>query len=454
MNLRSQIKNTFDKKFVKFLFVGLLYNGWATWMKEPLLFFGNFVILDAYFTRVVHWRFWRKKNPSSKKQFLINEWLDALIFAILAAVFIRIFIVEAYTIPSPSMEKTLLTGDYIFVSKLHYGPKLPNTPLSFPFTHHTMPLLKTKSYVTWLEMPYKRLGGLSRIKRGDVIVFNYPDGDSVSTVFQAEVSYYQLIRLFGRKEVRSNTDEYGEIIYRPVDKRENFIKRCMALPGDTIRIEKGIVFVNGNQEQFPDGGQFNYFIKTDGSELPAQALEDYDITLRQEYFNPSTRTYNMPLTNNAATELQKLDLIKGFRKAENRDAAFSNSSIFPHHKNFLWTEDHFGPLYIPKKGDVVALNLDNLALYERIITAFEGNKLDVNGNRILINGRPSLTYQFKMNYYFMVGDNRHNSADSRYWGFVPENHIVGKAFFIWLSIDYSDTEKKEIRWHRLFKKID
>ncbi len=454
MSLKTRINNTFDRKFIKFLIVGTSYNLWATWMGEPFLFFGNFIILDGIFTKVVHWNFWRKKNPETKQRFLINEWLDAIIFAVIAAMFIRIFLVEAYTIPSPSMEKTLLTGDYIFVSKLHYGPKLPNTPLSFPFTHHTMPFLNKKSYVTWLEMPYKRLRGFSKIKRGDVIVFNYPDGDTVSTAFRSEASYYQLIRLFGRKEVRSNKEEYGEIIYRPVDKRENFIKRCMGLPGDTLTIENGIVYVNDIKETFPSGSQFNYYIKTDGSEFPDEALKEFDITLKQEYFNPSTRTYNIPLTGKAASNVQQLEFIRGFRKADNRDAAFSNSTIFPHHKNFLWTEDHFGPLYVPKKGDVVALNKENLPLYERIITAFEGNQIETDGNTVWINNKPRLTYQFKMNYYFMIGDNRHNSADSRYWGFVPEDHIVGKAFFIWLSIDHNNSGSKRIRWHRVFSKIE
>lgn len=453
MTAKTGRKNIVDKKFVKFLMIGFLFNLWATWMEEPILFFGNFILFDLFYTKVVKWNFWKKRNPNTKTQFLLNEWMDAFIFAIVAAVFIRIFFIEAYTIPSPSMEQTLLTGDYIFVSKLHYGPKLPNTPLSFPFTHHTLPLIDKKSYVTWLQLPYKRLTGFSTIKKGDVIVFNYPDGDTVSTVFQSEASYYQLSRLFGREEVRSNKEEYGEIIYRPVDKRENFIKRCVALPGDTIYIERGIVYVNGQREKFPPGGQFNYYIKTDGSEIPTEALENFDIQLKNEYFNPSTRTYNIPLTQDAAAEIQHLEIIKGFRKAENRDAAFSNSTIFPHHKNYLWTEDHFGPLYIPRKNDVVVLNNKNLPLYYRIITTFENNRLDVVDGNIFINGQKTRTYQFEMDYYFMIGDNRHNSADSRYWGFVPENHIVGKAIFIWLSINHQEGGNKQIRWNRVFHKI-
>lgn len=454
MNLRNQLENTFDKTFIKFVIIGFFYNIWVMWIEEPFLFLGNFIILDAFFTHVVNWTFWRKKNPDSKKSALLNDWLDVIVFAIVAAIFIRIFMVEAYTIPSPSMEKTLLTGDYIFVSKMHYGPKLPNTPLSFPFTHHTMPLLNTKSYIPEPQLPYKRLKGFRKIKHGDVVVFNYPEGDSVSTVFQSEVSYYQLCRLFGREEVRSNKQEYGEIIYRPVDKRENFIKRCIGLPGDTVHIKNSIIYVNHKKEKIPEGLQFNYLIKTDGSEIPGQNLSDLDISLKTEYYNPTTRTYNIPLTLDQAAQIKKLDQIKGFRKSENRDAAFSNSTIFPHHKNFLWTEDHFGPLYIPKKGDVVTINKGNMPLYRRIITVFEGNDLQMIDDQVFINGVPTATYQFNMNYYFMVGDNRHNSTDSRYWGFVPENHIVGKAFFIWLSIDHEKSGSKKIRWNRVFRKIN
>jgi signal peptidase I len=374
--------------------------------------------------------------------------------AICGALILRIFFIEAYTIPSPSMQNTLLTGDYIFVSKIHYGPKMPVTPLSIPFTHHTLPFFEKNSYSDKIELPYKRLKGFSAIKKNDIIVFHFPEGDTISSVFQSETSYYQLCRLFGKSEVRGNVEDFGELIYRPVDKRENFIKRVVGTPGDTIEIKNGTAFINSIIEQDNKNIQFNYLIKTDGQEISTELLDSLNIDPEYREFDENSRAYKIPLTNEGYNIIRGFDYVKGIRREENKDAAFSNATIFPFVPNYPWTEDYYGPIYIPKKNETIDLNLWNLPIYRRIIESYEGNKIVINDNHIFINGELARTYTFKMNYFFVMGDNRHNSADSRYWGFVPEDHVVGKALFIWLSLN-KEKEKlmSKVRWDRFFKKI-
>jgi signal peptidase I len=388
--------------------------------------------------------FWKRdKDQPKKKKSVLREWLDAGIFAIIAATLIRTFIFEAYTIPTPSMEKTLLVNDYLFVSKISYGPRIPNTPLAVPFTHHTMPFTQyNKAYSEAVHWPYKRLPGFADVKRNDVVVFNFPEGDTVALEMQ-EQSYYALVRNAGRENVWNQF----HVASRPVDKRENYIKRCMAEAGDTLSIVNGVVFVNGKQAPIPPESERNYWVKTKGGDpLNPSRLEELGITPTPEgTYAQGVFRYN--LTPGNVESLKSFPVIESIEPYVNPQHAMVD--VFPHDTaNYPWTETNFGPLYIPKKGTTVKLTPENIAIYDRIISVYEENKLEMKDNQFIINGKPTDSYTFKMNYYWMMGDNRDNSLDSRFWGFVPEDHVVGKAWLIWMSYG-----KGSIRWSRLFQTI-
>ncbi|MEI6885604.1 MAG: signal peptidase I [Bacteroidota bacterium] len=384
------------------------------------------------------------------KKTVVREWVDAIIFAVIAASIIRIFFFEAYTIPTSSMEKTLLVGDYLFVSKVSFGPKVPNTPLTFPFVHHTLPLTEsTKSYLEWIKLPYYRFPGFAPVRNMDVVVFNYPDGDTLSTRFQSTASYYQLVRQYGRDVVWNNKQEFGDIIARPVDKRENFIKRCIGIAGDSIRIVDRKVYINGKEEQNPGQRQFKYLVKTDGSPINSRNLEKLNIT--ETPATDNNGTYELTLSDASLEGLKQYSNVKSI-EPEILPKGSWDPNIFPFDSAYRWNVDNFGPIWVPKAGVTININPGNIMFYNRIIGVFEGNDLKVRDGKIFINGKEATTYTFKMNYYWMMGDNRHNSADSRYWGFVPEDHIVGKASFVWLSLDPNKSLLDgKIRWNKLLR---
>ncbi|MFA5970966.1 MAG: signal peptidase I [Lentimicrobiaceae bacterium] len=393
----------------------------------------------------------KPENRVKVKKSQVREWTDAIIFAVVAASIIRIFMIEAYTIPTSSMEKSLLVGDFLFVSKMSYGPKLPNTPLAFPFVHHTMPLTKyTKSYVEWIEWPYYRFPGFTTIKHGDVVVFNYPDGDTVA-LKQQNSSYYSLVRQLGRERVWNDKFNFGDIVARPVDKRENYIKRCIGLPGDTLQIIDEVVYINGKPTDFPKLSQFHYKVRTDGNPINRRIISKLDITEEVQMTDSGDQV--ITLTQESAAKLKELPNVLSVDKMI-EPKGFWQPYIFPFDSTYAWNVDNFGPLYIPKAGATVQLTLANLPLYSRIINAYELNSLDVKDGKIFINGKESTSYTFKMDYYWMMGDNRHNSADSRFWGFVPIDHIVGKAVFVWLSLDNNKPLfDGKIRWSKLFRVV-
>jgi signal peptidase I len=391
-------------------------------------------------------------NRKKIKKSFAREWVDAIIFAVVAATIIRTFLLEAYTIPTSSMEKSLLVGDYLFVSKITYGPKVPNTPLSFPFVHHTLPGTESvKSYVEWIKFPFYRFAGFKNVDHNDAVVFNYPAGDTVSTRFQSNVSYYTLVNEYGRKRVWSDKRNFGDIVVRPVDKRENYVKRCIGLPGDTLSIVNRQVYLNGEKADNPEKLQYQYNVITNGNSLNPKVLDKYDIT--ETYRGNKPGHFVFILTEEAKNEIEKLPFIKSI-EVFNDSLGLWKPEIFPNDSEYKWNRDNFGPLYIPQSGVPINLTIKNLPKYSRLITTYEGNELEVIDNKIMINGKVADTYTPHFNYYWMMGDNRHNSADSRYWGFVPEDHIVGRAEFIWLSLDQNKSFfDGKIRWSRLFSLV-
>ncbi len=393
------------------------------------------------------------------KKGAIREWIDAAVFAIVAATLIRTFVFEAYTIPTPSMEKTLLVNDFLFVSKFAYGPRLPNTPLALPFMHHTIPGTNTKSYVEWIHIPYIRWFA-KPVKRTDVVVFNFPVNDTLINDAQhgSQVTYYQEIQgrmmadHISEQEARQRVlDQYGDlIITRPVDKRENFIKRCVGIAGDTLQIKNRVVYIDGVAQPLPEYHEFNYLVTTSAPLNPDQlnsiGIHDTDDQNKNQVQMIGTDSYIIGMDDAEKLQLKMLPGIKDIQPQPLADWD-KGTYLFPYENNG-WTVDNYGPIWIPKKGATIQLNPENVKRYQRCIDTYEGNKFEEKDGQYFINGKPATSYTFKMNYYWMMGDNRHNSLDSRYWGFVPEDHIVGKASLIWFSYGNNG-----IRWSRIFKTI-
>ncbi|MEO8770173.1 MAG: signal peptidase I [Ferruginibacter sp.] len=376
-----------------------------------------------------------------------REWIDAAFFAIVAATIIRTFVFEAYTIPTPSMEKTLLVNDFLFVSKFSYGPRIPNTPIAMPFVHHSLPNSNIKSYVEWIKIPYTRWFP-SPVTRNDVVVFNFPVNDTLindEENFGSKKTYYQEVREIGREQT---WDRYGDnIITRPVDKRENFIKRCVAVGGDVLQVINGKVFINGKpQDVFPQSQRFYKIeVPADGY-LDNDKLKEFGINIREEQGDKAQLKANVFLVNITNEERAHLKLPAGYSISD--FIMEPDSQLFPYYDTASkWSADNYGPITIPKKGSTIDLTADNLIRYQRCIEVYEGNKIENRDGKIIINGTEAKTYTFKMDYYWMMGDNRHNSLDSRYWGFVPEDHVVGKASLIWFSWENGP------RWKRLFNSI-
>ena len=426
-----------SNKWTKFTFWALLYLAWVIWLGNFWWLLGLVVVFDATVTQKVHWNFWKKRYKEGEKHSSWNDWLDAVIFAVIVVTFVNIFFFQAFKIPSSSMERTLYTGDRLFVSKLAYGPRVPQTPLTIPFTHNV--IFGKESYSTLIQKPYRRLKGFREVQRGDCVVFGFPHGDTVLRNAPSE-DYYTLVRVFGRDKVRS----MGEIVARPVDKKDHYVKRCVALPGDTLEVRDGLVWIDGVQQEVYPGVQLSYRVRTNGQRINPKIIEDLGLNVSELVYDPLLPGYPaMYLTSEMLQRVRELPNVVGIEDNLDRDASMSSLEIFPFSENFAWTRDFYGPLWIPSKGSTVKLTEENLPLYERIISVYEHG----DAAQALRDGE----YTFKQDYYFMMGDNRHNSLDSRYWGFVPEDHIVGRPMVIWLSTDQGKSFPKNIRWDRFLK---
>jgi signal peptidase I len=465
------------KQWTKFIIVLVLYLLFLFWVKSWLGLIVVPFIYDIYITKKIKWQWWK---DSEKPVRVLMSWVDAIIFALVAVYFINLFFFQNYVIPSSSLEKSLLRGDYLFVSKLSYGPRIPQTPLTMPLTQHTLPVFGTKSYIEWPQWKYRRVSGLGQVEQNDIVVFNYPAGDTVmsneryqaqdyyqycyaygvqntstnvsvdSMSAQQRWDYYQTVMRTGAEIVKSNPAEFGEIITRPADRRENYVKRCVGLPGQKLQIINQKIFIDGKETKEPDNVQFSYFVRLKQM-IPDATLEELSITM-EDIQSMNVNGY-MPMTKKAAEALSKMtnyvEYVRPVTDADHMDTG----KTYPVNGNYGWTRDNYGPIWIPAKGQSVKLTMDNIAIYDRPIRVYEGNDLQVRDGKIFINGKEAQEYTFQMDYYWMMGDNRHNSADSRYWGFVPEDHVVGKPIFIWLSINPEDLGPK-IRWKRMFRMVD
>ena len=443
------LKELYHNKWARLIFWSVLYILWVIWLGNYWWLFGLVPIFDYHITHKVKWLFWKKEYKEGEKRNALLDWLDAVIFAVIVVTFINTFFFQAFKIPSSSMESSLLTGDHLFVSKLAYGPKLPQTPLTIPFTHNV--IAGRESYSTLIQNEYRRLKGFGDVETGDYVVFAFPHGDTILTRFPAD-DYYTVKRTIGRDAAIRN---YGPLKARPSDKKDHYVKRCVAMAGDTLEIVNGRVYVNSQPQEVWPGVQNSYTVVTNGQRINPVLLDKIGLNTSELFYDQSLPGYPaMPLTAEMLDEVKGIPTVTAVE--ENIDAyppdyPDSYVTIFPFAPDYRWTRDNFGPLWIPKKGETVELTVENLPLYERIITAYEGNDLKVEDGKIYINSEEAQTYTFRQDYYFMMGDNRHNSLDSRYWGFVPEDHIVGKPALIWLSIDGNKKFPKNIRWRRFFK---
>lgn len=449
MKIFSILRN----KWFRFSIWTILYLLWVIWYDNYWFLLGGLVIFDLFITKKVKWAFWKKRYKAGEKKNAWWEWLDAIVFALIVSSIIKVFFFESYMIPTSSMERSLMIGDYLFVSKFKYGPRVPQTPLAFPLVHNRLPVVNGESYLTWIQNPYRRLAGTSHIKRDDKVVFSFPNGDTVLSQIP-EADYYYYVRMYGREYAQKT---YGPIIVRPDDRKDNYVKRCVALPGDTLRITNGQISVNGeNQKNYP-GVQNSYTVFTNGTTINPKIIEKMGLNPDEILYDNALPGYSyLPLNIEEVKDIEELGNVKEVRQNIDvypPDFPDSPLMLFPFSENYKWTKDNYGPLWVPKSGTTVNLSLDNLPLYERIITAYEKNKLEVKEGKIFINGTEAVSYTFKMNYYFMMGDNRHNSLDSRYWGFVPESHIVGTPSIIWFSKSNYQSFPKNIRWKRIFKLV-
>ena len=468
--IKKKIHEISARQWINFSIWAVLYILFTLWMRNAWLLFGLFVLIDIYLTKFIPWGAWKQaKNPTVKS---ILNWIDDILFALIAVYIINLFIFQNYQIPSSSLEKTLLVGDYLFVSKLSYGPRVPNTPISFPLVQNMLPVFNCKSYVEWPNWGYKRVNGFGHVKRNDIVVFNFPAGDTVA-LKAPNPDYYTWVKSVGREGIRFNKETFGEVVYRPVDKRDNYVKRCVGMPGDSLQIINNEIFIDGKLSKDAKFVQHVYYVEMDGMRISDEMFRrlniskedrvlvsensEYASLLQRLGFQPNTSgrfnpIYRLPLTTEAYEMIQKIQAVNKLII----EPDYGGGDVYPLDFALGWRRDNYGPIWIPKKGATISLNSKNLALYHRCIRNYENNTLEIDASgNVKINGEQATSYTFKYDYYWMMGDNRHNSADSRSWGFVPEDHVVGKPILVWLSLDKDrGLFNGGIRWKRIFRMVE
>lgn len=466
--IKKRVKETKTTRWIRFGLVALLFFAWVAWMGDWWLSIFIFLLFDIYITGFIPFDWWKKSKNKAVKT--VMSWVDAIVYALILVYFVFNFVGQNYQIPSSSLEKTLLTGDYLWVNKMVYGPRVPMTPVHFPLVHNTLPIVNTKSYLDKPAIEYRRLKGVRNVELGDIVVFNFPAGDTVPLNVQ-NPDYYTLVKMIGRDAIKYDKAQFGEIVYRPVDRRENYVKRCVGLPGQKFQIKEGVIYLDGKAMEQPENVQFNYIIQTQTPISDAEwenlgvAIEDrvvLDIT------NPDVRSglfasgfdikypiYMPPLTNEMVEKLNaNSNVMKILRLG---DSALGRVEyIYPDVVSDGWTSYNYGGeegLIIPKKGMTIDLTEDNWYRYNRCIRNYEHNyDAYFKDGKVYIDGKHADKYTFKLDYYFMMGDNRDNSLDSRFWGFVPEDHIVGTPMIILISFDKDKNMfNGGIRWNRIFK---
>lgn len=451
-----QIKMT---RWIRFIVVSAVFFLWVILMGNAWLSFLWLILLDIYILNIIPWGWWKTKKGPIRT---VMAWVDAIVYALVLIYFVFAFVGQQYEIPSSSLEKSLLVGDRLWVDKTVYGARVPQTPLHFPLAQHTLPVLDVKSYIDNPQLEYHRLPGFRNVERGDIVVFNYPQGDTVAVKIP-NPDYYQICYELRREGIdnpydyiKANPSVFGEVVVRPVDRRENYVKRAIGLPGDRLKISGDTIYINGKAIAEPENVQYNYIIPVNGR-IDDEKWLDLGVS-REDFGTGPARDevrgftyYDIPLTKAMKEEVEKWVEVIGPLQRESKSGMYDLSDIFPLGANYGWTRPDMGELWIPKRGVTLHLTPENYKIYERAIRTYEGNELTIKDGKIYINGTPQEYYTFKMDYYWMMGDNRDRSADSRFWGFVPEDHIVGSPMFIIASFDKDRTLfDGKIRWNRIF----
>ena len=466
--LKERLSRVKTSRWIRFTVVAIIFVAWVAWLGNWWVLLFLPLLADIYLTQYVPWSWWKNAKNSIVRG--VMSWVDALLYALIVVYFIFLFVGQNYQIPSSSLEKSLLVGDYLWVNKMVYGPRVPNTPLHFPLAQNTLPVLNCKSYIDNPQWEYHRLKGLRNVERNDIVVFNFPAGDTVALKVQ-NPDYYTLCETVpgGREAILRNKEQFGDVIYRPVDRRENYVKRCIGLPGETLKIVNDIVYIDGKPLEEPKDVQYNYFFQTDGREMmdimwdelgiskddrhripvndPQTVLGAASLGLKVNADGTVNPVYQSPLTKEMKAQLEKKPWVTAVVKVPDTEYI----TVYPITHDYGWSRANYGEVWIPAKGQSIKLTAENLPVYERAIKNYEGNDLQVRDGKIFINRKETDEYKFKMDYYWMMGDNRDNSADSRYWGFVPEDHIVGSPVFVLISFDKDKSLfNGGIRWNRIF----
>lgn len=492
MNIKERFQRP-TGNWVRFGLLALITVLFIIWLDNYWWLFILPVELDMCVTKFIPWTWWKKYKETSPGVYKFWSWVDAIVFALVAVYFINLYVFQNYQIPSSSLEQTLRVGDFLMVSKCSYGPRVPNTPFSFPLVQNTFPW-GHKSYLEHPQWEYRRLKGWTSIKPGDIVVFNFPAGDTIfewqqnpdyySLCFEAAGEQFPLDSVMDYRTLTSRMargrmmmDEvaarngYSPKRWRPVDRRENFVKRCVGLPGQTVEIKNDILYVDGKRFPEKPGMQHNYIVQTNGGMLREDILHDMGISTGEMYvfdgnemsdylielgMRPAVDSltwgpvYIMAMTCNVKDKIEKLPVVSQVVKERSSDIMRQSSAMFPLAYSYKWTRENYGPLWVPARSATIELTEDNVLRYGHCIAHYEGNTLEWRNGKAILNGKPADTYTFKMDYYFMMGDNRHNSADSRMWGFVPEDHVVGRPVFVWLSLDRDVAWfNGKIRWNRI-----